>query len=45
VRVFSGMPDLVVRAAPVFRRMGLANLAKVRAQAVGATRSTRSGSA
>ena len=44
VRLFAGMPDLMLRAAPLFTRMGLANLAKVRAQvdrsqAPGATRS------
>jgi short-subunit dehydrogenase len=40
VRLMSGMPDLMLRAAPLFTRMGLKNLAKVRAQA-----SARSGSA
>jgi short-subunit dehydrogenase len=33
VRLFAAMPDLMLRAAPVFTRMGLRNLAKVRAQA------------
>jgi len=33
VRLMSGMPDLMLRAAPVFTRTGLKNLAKVRAQA------------
>lgn len=31
VRLFSGMPDVVLRAAPIFARSGLRNLAKVRA--------------
>jgi short-subunit dehydrogenase len=40
VRLMSAMPDLMLRAAPLFTRMGMTNLAKVRAQA-----SARSGSA
>jgi short-subunit dehydrogenase len=40
VRLMSAMPDLMLRAAPLFTRMGMKNLAKVRAQA-----SARSGSA
>lgn len=32
VRLFAGMPDLVIRAAPVFWKQGLRNLEKVRAQ-------------
>ena len=33
VRLMSGVPDLVLRAAPIFTRTGLRHLAKVRAQA------------
>jgi len=33
VRLMSGVPDLMLRAAPVFTRTGLRNLARVRAQA------------
>jgi short-subunit dehydrogenase len=40
VRLMAGVPDLALRAAPLFTRMGMRNLAKVRAQA-----SARSGSA
>jgi short-subunit dehydrogenase len=40
VRLMAGVPDLALRAAPLFTGMGMRNLAKVRAQA-----SARSGSA
>jgi short-subunit dehydrogenase len=33
VRAMAGMPDLMLKAAPLFTRTGLRNLAKVRAQA------------
>jgi short-subunit dehydrogenase len=40
VRAMAGMPDLMLRAAPLFTRTGLRNLAKVRAQTSAAVRST-----
>lgn len=43
VRAMAGMPDLMLRAAPLFTRTGLRNLAKVRAQASAAVRSTSTG--
>lgn len=33
VRLFAGMPDLMLRTAPIFTRIGLRNLEKARAQA------------
>jgi NAD(P)-dependent dehydrogenase (short-subunit alcohol dehydrogenase family) len=44
VRLFSAMPDLMLRAAPLFTRVGLANLAKVRAQTRGVARTGRGAS-
>lgn len=40
VRLFAGMPDLMLRAAPLFTRLGLAHLTKVRAEADRTTRAT-----
>ena len=40
VRAMAGVPDLMLRAAPLFTRIGLRNLAKARAQASTAARST-----
>ncbi|HEY5136269.1 MAG TPA: SDR family oxidoreductase [Candidatus Nanopelagicales bacterium] len=47
VRLMSCAPDLMLRSAPIFTRMGLRNLARVRAQASArsASGSTTSGSA
>lgn len=44
VRAMAGMPDLMLRAAPLFTRTGLRNLAKVRAQTSAALRSSDRGS-
>ncbi len=45
VRAMAGMPDLMLRAAPLFTRTGLRNLAKVRAQTSAAVRSASTGRA
>ena len=36
VRLMAGAPDLMLRAAPLFTRMGMRNLATVRGSGVGA---------
>ena len=43
VRLMAGAPDLMLRAAPLFTRMGMKNLAKVRAQASARSSASRSG--
>jgi short-subunit dehydrogenase len=44
VRAMAGMPDLMLRAAPLFTRTGLRNLARVRAQTSAVLRSPGRGS-
>ena len=38
VRLMAGMPDVVLKAAPVFWEQGLRNLRKARAQAAASSR-------